>query len=184
MDTNTETVLAAGSEFFDDLINEINRATKNIYIRSFLWRNDLTGIKVAETLLNAADRGVCVHITKDRIGAFFEYAEGNGQSFFHDNPSGDPLFSNHSTKTVAYQARAMAKLYGRTPRAPQRNDLLHKFRSHKNIHVIDSFKLYDHSKVIVIDECLSYVGGIGFGDEFNSGQESWIDFMFKLTSKQ
>src|SRR3989338_1376021 len=173
-------ILKSGSTFFDDLLYEFEQAKEYIHIRSFLWRNDTVGRRVARSLLQAANRGVEVYIVKDRIGAFFEYAEANRQNFFHDSPLACPYFSTHSTRTMYWQAKAMAWLYGNSPRAQRHNALAGTMRAHPRIHIIDAFKLYDHSKVIAIDDTIAYVGGIGFADEYTkSGDFPWLDFMFK-----
>jgi len=176
----TYIILKSGSTFFDDLLYECEQAQKNIHIRSFLWRNDDTGRRVAQALIEAANRGVDVYVVKDRIGAFFEYAESNGQSFFHDTPHSCSLFSTHSTRTMYWQSKAMAWLYDNRPRVQRPNPLAGTMRAHPRIHVIDAFKLYDHSKVIIIDGKIAYVGGIGFADEFMKSEPlPWLDFMFK-----
>ena len=63
----------------------IAEAKDFILIKQFLWRNDETGRRVAESLFEAMERGVKVYIHKDRIGAFHEYGERTGQSFFMMN---------------------------------------------------------------------------------------------------
>lgn len=41
----------------------------------FIWKDDTTGRKIAELLLQAARRGVEVHIMKDALGDAFEFSE-------------------------------------------------------------------------------------------------------------
>ena len=55
-----------------------------------------------------------------------------------------------------------------------------------NSEIIDDFKLYDHSKVIVVDGKIAYVGGVGFGDEFrgNEGEKPWRDYMLKVVDER
>lgn len=179
-------VFPSGPEFFDDLLNELSRAKNFIVIKSFLWRNDRTGQKIAEGLMQAAERGVRVLIVKDRMGAFFEYSEAEGQSFFHNNPQKDsPYYGTHSLRSIYAQSRAMAYFYGNRPRQIEANPLAEEMRSHPQIEVIDQFKLYDHSKVVAIDGEVSYLGGIGFADEFCSeDDECWVDFMLKISDAE
>ncbi len=175
--------LQSGPPFFLDLLHAIEQAKKTIYIHAFLWRNDIIGQLVAKAVLRAADRGVKVTIKKDRIAAFFEYAEGNGQSFWHDNPAADSFFATHSTKSMLWQARLVARLYG-GPRVPVRkNPLKQALLEHPNISVQHAHKLYDHSKVIIIDESIAYFGGVSIGDEFYAVTPPWIDLMLKTTEQ-
>ena len=182
LDTALYEPLASGKPFFSDLLTELHQAKNTIYIHAFLWRNDTIGRLVAEAVLHAADRGVQVTITKDRIGAFFEYAEGNGQSFWHDTPKADSWWSAHSTKTMLYQARLVAKLYGGPRVAVKANDLKEKLEAHPNITVQHEHKLYDHSKVVIIDEKVAYFGGVSIGDEFYADSPPWIDLMLKTAN--
>lgn len=61
-----------GEEAFDRLSKLFRRARHAILIRMFIWKDDHTGRSVAQQLLDAADRGVRVHITKDVTGDMFE----------------------------------------------------------------------------------------------------------------
>jgi len=174
-------LLPAGPELFDDLDATIDAAKQYVILKSFLWRNDAAGQRMARSLYAAAERGCKILILKDRIGAFFEFAEGNGQSFFHDTPQDDPLFDSHSLQTVYAQARAVGRFYKNSPGTAVPNPLRNDFIEHPNITVIDDFKLYDHSKVIIVDGQTAYLGGVGFGEEFMEPQNHWIDFMLKIS---
>lgn len=174
-------ILDSGEEFFDDLFEQISFADRYILIKQFLWRNDKTGQTVAQKLLEAMERGVKVVILKDRIGAFHEYGEREGQSFFHDDLLNDSLTSVHSLSTVYAQSNLLfSKFYRNGVTPQQKNPLRDSIVEHPNATVIDGYKLYDHSKVIVIDGEVAYVGGIGFGDEFSASDEKWADYMVKI----
>ena len=181
-------ILNSGVEFFQDMEGVIGEAKDFILIKQFLWRNDETGRRVAESLLSAMERGVKVYIHKDRIGAFHEYGERTGQSFFHDEPQSDSVFNTHSLKTVYAQSRLMfSRFYGNGGVSPQLvNPLKNELVQHPNSEIIDDFKLYDHSKVIVVDGRIAYVGGVGFGDEFrgNEGEKPWCDYMLKIVDEE
>ncbi len=178
-------LLSSGSEFFDDLLKEIKTAQKTIVIKAFLWRNDECGQCVANAVREAADRGVKVSIIKDRIGAFYEYGEGNGQSFFHDNPYPDHYFSTHGLYSIYIQSRFFSWFYGNERSRPAFNPYRKSVVGNLNIRVLDQYKLYDHSKVIMIDGNVSYLGGIGFGNEFFlETKDKWIDYMVKIRGTQ
>ncbi len=54
-------------------IEQLIRSAKHtIVIQMFIWKDDATGRRMAELLLEAADRGVIVDITKDAKGDVFE----------------------------------------------------------------------------------------------------------------
>lgn len=62
-----------GKEAFDRLERLIRLSRHQILIQMFIWKNDETGCRIAELLLDAADRGVNVDITKEAVGDFFEF---------------------------------------------------------------------------------------------------------------
>jgi cardiolipin synthase len=76
-------LLVNSREAFSLIINRIQNAKEEIIISMFIWRDDLIGNKIAEELINAAERGVRVSITKDKVGSIFEKEEENKKSFFH-----------------------------------------------------------------------------------------------------
>ncbi|MEK9160071.1 MAG: phospholipase D-like domain-containing protein [Patescibacteria group bacterium] len=181
MNSQDFVLLESGKEFFTDFFDELEKAKECVLIKQFLWRNDGTGQKVAAALLKCMQRGVRVTVIKDRLGAFYEYGEGHGQSFFHDEPMKDTLFSTHSLATVYFQARFFfSKFYRNAVSSQSKNPLREAFIQHPNARVVDSYKLYDHSKIVVIDGGLAYIGGVGFADEFGEGQDHWCDYMLKI----
>lgn len=62
-----------GRESFDRLEKLIRMARHHIVIQMFIWKDDKTGRSIAESLIDAADRGVNVDITKEAVGDFFEF---------------------------------------------------------------------------------------------------------------
>ncbi len=62
-----------GKSSFHRMERLIKRARHSIIIQMFIWRNDTTGTRIAELLLDAADRGVTIDITKEAVGDFFEF---------------------------------------------------------------------------------------------------------------
>jgi len=71
-DTGMLTLLVDGKEAFDEIFSVIDAARLSIYVQTFIWKDDVTGRKVAERLKAAAARGVNVTIRKDSLGTFFE----------------------------------------------------------------------------------------------------------------
>lgn len=64
-----------GSEAFPRLEKLIGRARHTVVIQMFIWKDDRTGRRLARKLLEAADRGVHVEITKESAGDVFELSE-------------------------------------------------------------------------------------------------------------
>ncbi len=161
-------VLGTGERSFPAILERIHRARSSVEIRAFLWRDDEAGNLLGEALLAAADRGVKVHVHKDKIAAVYEYAGGNKQSFFH--------------KRVDPVRGVQAWFLGRVFRAPgsfkQRpNPVAQAILDHPNIVVEHDKKRFDHSKVFVIDEAQLILGSMGIGDNH---RHEWVDVMIEL----
>lgn len=62
-----------GDEAFPRIEKLIRRAHHSIVIQMFIWKDDETGRRIALRLLEAADRGVHVDITKEAAGDVFEF---------------------------------------------------------------------------------------------------------------
>ena len=75
---NRVDLLEAGSEYFPALIAEIDAATAEIHLETYIFENDATGRRVAAALGRAAQRGVAVHVVVDGFGAR-EFASGLGR---------------------------------------------------------------------------------------------------------
>lgn len=62
-----------GKESFRRLEYLIRQAREQVIVQTFIWKNDATGRWMARLLLEAADRGVTIDITKEAVGDFFEF---------------------------------------------------------------------------------------------------------------
>jgi|GEM_PF-6461751 len=169
------------AEFSQQILWDIQNAKDFIFIKSFLWRNDEAGRELAGALLDAANRGVQIYIIKDKKGAVFEYGEGNGQSFFHDEPLTDPIAFG--------QSRIIRHYYQTETDPPAKNEMLDDFVTHRGIEALYDYKLSDHSKVIVIDGKISFTGGINFGSnefhhQFSPDDKRLIDYMVRIEGKR
>ena len=141
------------------MIDDVINASEYILLKSFLWRNDEAGKEVALELLKAADRGVKIYIIKDKRGAIYEYSRGNGQCFFHSDLN-DSLF-------IFLQSKLVSAWYGNSPKLPKKNELYDEFANHKNVRMVSSFDIRDHSKVIIVDGKFSLMGSSNIGNEFH-----------------
>ncbi len=68
-------LLIDGDETFEAVLGLIRGARKTIVVQTFIWRNDNIGAQVAAAMLEAADRGVKIDISKDAAGTFFEIGD-------------------------------------------------------------------------------------------------------------
>lgn len=165
------------AEYFPQVIADIATAKRYIFVKIPTWRNDQAGREFADAILKAAKSGVKVLIVNDAQGSFFEYAEGNGQAFFHDAPGVARIF----------QARAMATLYGHQPDWPMKNPMKEASLNHPNIEIIENLAIYDHSKVVVIDGQTAFVGGANIGNDFHPSYgpdgERMVDYMARLSGR-
>ncbi len=100
-----------GYDAFRRLETLISRAQVSIVIQMFIWKDDATGRRIAQHLIDAADRGVLVDIMKEAVGDFFE----SYSDFLSTKDSSHPIwkaFWNHSHIRVAHAAhRDHAKVY-------------------------------------------------------------------------
>lgn len=90
-----------GRQAFSRLKRLIQRAQYHIIIQMFIWKDDPTGRWMAQLLLEAANRGVHVDITKEAVGDFFEFRG----DFAGTRESKEPLwkaFWNHPNIRVTH----------------------------------------------------------------------------------
>jgi cardiolipin synthase A/B len=88
-----------GKESFRRLEYLIRQAKEQVIVQTFIWKNDATGRWMAKLLLEAADRGVTVDITKEAVGDFFEFhGDFLGTKENHADPW--PAFWSHPRITI------------------------------------------------------------------------------------
>ncbi len=69
VDRNRFTLLDSGTEYFPSLEAEIDRASKQIFLQSYIFADDPTGRRIADGLARAVKRGVWVHVLVDGNGS-------------------------------------------------------------------------------------------------------------------
>jgi cardiolipin synthase len=62
-------LLRNGAEYFPALLSAIASATQEIYLQSYIYQEDTTGIQIGNALKDAAERGVTVHVLIDGFGS-------------------------------------------------------------------------------------------------------------------
>jgi cardiolipin synthase A/B len=61
--------LQSGDEYFPELIRAIEGARQEIFLETYIFEADATGLRVAEALMEAGRRGVAVHVLIDAFGS-------------------------------------------------------------------------------------------------------------------
>lgn len=78
-----------GQSKFDNLIVDIRKAKKFIFLDYFIWRNDELTTKIANELIKKSNEGIKIYILVDHIGsyltkrAYFSKLEKNGIKFLY-----------------------------------------------------------------------------------------------------
>ena len=174
------TLLVDGREAFPEILRCIAQARESIRINMFIWRDDAIGNRIAQAVLDAAERGVQVDISVDRYGVVLEKAEECKKSFFHKEQS---LTEKVKTATL--------ELLYPMPGAPrsardEESALYRAIMSHPNIRVErDRFKA-DHSKFYLFDDEIVILGGVNIEDKENGTDMQgrvYQDYMVKMTGR-
>ncbi len=173
------TLLVNGSQAFPAIIECIENARSSIYVNMFIWRDDQIGNELAQKLLEAADRGVQVTVSKDTYGSVCEHAEESATSFFHKKLSLTEIIKVDTLKMLYDPARI--------PNARDTESTLYqKFMGHPHINTqADVFKA-DHSKFWIFDDEILILGGVNVEDKENGSDMSgrqYEDFMVKMEGK-
>lgn len=66
---HTVRLLCRGEEYFPRLIEAVNTATRSVYLETYIYGSDTSGRMVMHALIQAAQRGVSVHLLLDGFGA-------------------------------------------------------------------------------------------------------------------
>ena len=178
---DTITLLKDGTEAFPQILKCIEAAQHSITINMFIWRGDSIGTRIAQAVLDAADRGVKIDITKDRYGISCEYCEEDQTSLFHPYP----------TAAEIVVIRTLEYLYNRDLYGMEHTGTVHplalRLRSHPNIQVHCADTRRDHSKFYVFDEEILIFGGINIEDKENGRDRAgrfYRDFMIRMNGRE
>jgi phosphatidylserine/phosphatidylglycerophosphate/cardiolipin synthase-like enzyme len=167
---------------FADLVEEIKKAKNRIIINAYIWINDEIGREVATAVLEAAEKGVKVYIRKDLSGSIFEHTPGRIPFFAKIEEMQGKWFqiwnSKYSFMTPKNLNWVAFHVYGKKNR-PEigHNPLLERMSRHQNIW-IDNLPLYNHGKLMVIDDVV-YVGGQCISNDYTK----WKDYNIKISNR-
>ena len=170
-------LLVDGAAAFDEILRCIDAAHSSILINMFIWRDDTIGNRLAQSILHAADRGVHVTISVDRVGMILEQCEESERSFFHTNPRVFEMCKIWGLR-LAYP-----KNRSRTKAKHICSGLQEKILSHPNIVVDRDRQKNDHSKFYIIDDHILIFGGVNVEDKecgTDCAGRVYQDYMLKL----
>ena len=153
------TLIRDGKNAFPLLFEEIKNAKETIFLRMFIWRNDAIGKKMAEAILEAADRGVKITIIKDRYGLTCEYMEEDCTSMFHPELSPQEMLWVRSLQFM-YHPDLLGREHLR-----EYNPLRDRILSHPNIRIQCDRILRDHSKLFLFDDRIPSAKSVSESDE-------------------
>jgi cardiolipin synthase len=172
-------LLVDGATAFEEILHCVDTAKNSILINMFIWREDTIGIRLANAVLRAAERGVRVKISVDRVGMILERSEEHGRSFFHRDPQ-IAEWLKIATLRICYP-----KNCGKTEKTCACEGLLEKLLSHPNVTIEKNRKKNDHSKYYIFDEKILIFGGINVEDKecgADCAGRVYQDYMLKLES--
>lgn len=108
---NASAKLWVDDEAFPRIKKLLRRAMHTIYIQMFIWKDDRLGRQVASILLDAADAGVRVEVSKEAVGDVFEMHE-DFLSTKHGTDKMWKRFWNHPNIRITHSTRNdHAKVY-------------------------------------------------------------------------
>ena len=170
-------LLVDGAAAFEEILLCVENAQTSILINMFIWREDTIGIRLANAVLRAAERGVRVMISVDRVGMILERSEEHGRSFFHRAPDWMERLK------IATLRMGYPKNCGKMEKKSACEGLLEKLLSHPNIVVERNRKKNDHSKYYIFDGEILIFGGINVEDKecgADCAGRVYQDYMLKL----
>ena len=140
--------LIGGSAFFTDFINEVEKSKDEIFIRLYIYSNDDYGVRISNILKNKNNNGVDVRVLTGGLA-------NNAESMKRSTIPFDKDFKQPASigQYLAYDSNV-------------------NFRTSA-----DTFFMFDHSKMIILDKKIAYVGGMNIGQPY---RYTWHDMMVKL----
>ena len=155
----------AADPTFDLVVRELGRARESVEIFMYVWRADEAGCRVGEAVLEAADRGVRIHVIKDVGALMFELIEMNRKPFF---PRKVPLWKRLAYKLIGFS------FPDTLVRDTHDQALGVRLLAHPNVTVEWINKT--HTKYYVFDERLLVTGSINIEDR----HQDYFDYMIAL----
>ena len=175
------TLLVDGAAAFEEILRCIEQARRSILINMFIWRGDCIGTRIARAVLQAAERGVQVEISVDRVGMILERCEESGCSFFHTDPGIGEQIKIRTLEIWYPKNRSRAETVCTC------RELADRLLSHPNITVDKDRQKNDHSKYYIIDGEILIFGGVNIEDKEGGSDcvgRVYQDYMLKLEGEE
>jgi cardiolipin synthase A/B len=160
-----ETLYSNGNDYFNDLIDDIENAKKNISIETYIFKNDSVGKEIVKKLKEKAKEGVTIKILVDGCGS--------------------PFFSTYNYKLK--QLGIENKVYHPFPwqfwnwsRSVVKMPVLIKW-----IYLLLMIRKRNHRKVTIIDNKIAYLGSLNISNSHlkkTSGGEGWQDIGVRISN--
>ncbi|MEM8954273.1 MAG: phosphatidylserine/phosphatidylglycerophosphate/cardiolipin synthase family protein [Verrucomicrobiota bacterium] len=154
---------------FNRVLREIAQAQSSIHIHMYVWRNDAIGNQIGQSLLVAAQRGVKIHILKDKGAIMFERIEMNQKSFFHTK------LPKLKTLTLSFVGRTFPDTYIKDDHTPKLGQAL---AAHPNVTL--SWIGKTHTKYYLFDDHVLLTGSINIEDRHTR----YLDYMVALEGQE
>lgn len=198
-------LFASGIDAFIDIDRALSDAKKSIKINVFIWSNDSTGLRIAERLIEAHARGVKVEVNVDKIGSLVmgnHYVLTRWRLYLIakllPRVLAKAIHYRVSWKTIGIllsMMRDASAIYALEPKEVAKienisqelisdemflkmHDVLKIMQqSGITLHInANAIRRIDHSKAVLVDENLSYIGGMNMSDVCSGGfdtKEGW-----------
>ncbi len=143
---NRVAILRNGEEAFPAMLEAIAEARHSIFLTTYIFENNKTGVSFVDALEHAVDRGVEVRVIVDGMGAWYSWG----------------LVRLLHKREIPVQAFNPPRIW---PLAM-------------------GFNLRNHRKILVLDHCVAFAGGMNIGDrhliDLHSNKRPTADTMFRL----
>ena len=153
---------------FKRVLRRIKEAQRSITLHMFVWRNDTIGNEVGRTLLEAADRGVAIHIKKDLGAMMYERIEMNRKPFLNRD------LSVRKRLTYALIATTFPDTFVQDEYTPE---LGNQMLAHPRITV--EWVNHTHTKYYLFDDRILILGSINLEDR----HRTYRDYMVEISGE-
>ncbi|MBC8869498.1 MAG: phosphatidylserine/phosphatidylglycerophosphate/cardiolipin synthase family protein [Planctomycetes bacterium] len=149
---------------FGRVMRRIREASDSIEIHMFVWRSDDIGNRIGREILEAANRGVKIHIKKDTGAFMYERIEMNRKSFFN-KPIAAPT-------RLMYKIRALTfpDTYVEDDRGCELGD---QIMAHDKITI--DWVDHTHTKYYIFDERVMITGSINIEDRHRGYRDYMVE---------
>lgn len=100
-----------GKKAFRRIERLMRKAKSSVVIQMFIWKDDVTGRRMAQVIVDTANRGVIVDITKDAVGDFFEKGRDFLETKFADSPLWKSFWNHKNIRIRHENGHDHAKVY-------------------------------------------------------------------------